>query len=426
MKGALAVMVELALARAAATIDLGYVFFGREELAVTESALAGLLEREAGAARGRPRGRHGADGQRHPRRLPGQHQRDVDLPRALGALGAPVAGRQRDPQARPPGSTRWRRCRPTPREFDGLRFTEVVSVTRVAGGIADNVVPAEAVAHVNYRYAPGPQRRRRRGLAARAVRAARHAGHRRQRPQRARGDRQPDGPAADRRRRPGGRAQAGVDARRRVRRRRRRRGQLRPRRPAPRPTRATSTCASTRSCAATRRSRPSHAPEPGPRRHDELPVPAPDRGQARGDRARRRRHRLRRRRAARGDAGLHPASAGAGARGRAGLDLPRRRGPARAARGDRGLDAAALRRGARPRHRGDPHPGLQGGDLPPRPGRGRARRPRRRSPRPAIPWRPAARCSPAREVVDARRSTPRAAGSPTSTPSTGTASRCCG
>jgi succinyl-diaminopimelate desuccinylase len=43
---------------------------------------------------------------------------------------------------------------PAPREFDGLRFTEVVSVTRVAGGIADNVVPAEAVAHINYRYAP--------------------------------------------------------------------------------------------------------------------------------------------------------------------------------------------------------------------------------------------------------------------------------
>ena len=48
MKGAVAVMVELALAGVEATIDLGYVFFGREELAVTESALGGLLEREAG------------------------------------------------------------------------------------------------------------------------------------------------------------------------------------------------------------------------------------------------------------------------------------------------------------------------------------------------------------------------------------------
>jgi succinyl-diaminopimelate desuccinylase len=44
---------------------------------------------------------------------------------------------------------------PEPFEFDGLRFTEVVSVTRIAGGIAGNVIPGEAVAHVNYRYAPG-------------------------------------------------------------------------------------------------------------------------------------------------------------------------------------------------------------------------------------------------------------------------------
>ena len=39
--------------------------------------------------------------------------------------------------------------------FDGLSFTETVSVTRLAGGIADNVIPDTAVAHVNYRYPPG-------------------------------------------------------------------------------------------------------------------------------------------------------------------------------------------------------------------------------------------------------------------------------
>jgi succinyl-diaminopimelate desuccinylase len=44
---------------------------------------------------------------------------------------------------------------PEEHEFDGLRFTQVVSVTRVHGGIADNVIPDEAVAHVNLRYAPG-------------------------------------------------------------------------------------------------------------------------------------------------------------------------------------------------------------------------------------------------------------------------------
>jgi succinyl-diaminopimelate desuccinylase len=153
MKGAVAVMVELALAGVQATVDLGYVFFGREELAVSESALGGLLEREAGL-------------------------RSADLvlvmePTAnavhagcLGNINATWTFRGRSGHSARP----WladnaihraaaaihalAQVPPDPREFDGLRFTEVVSVTRVAGGIADNVVPAEAVAHVNYRYAP--------------------------------------------------------------------------------------------------------------------------------------------------------------------------------------------------------------------------------------------------------------------------------
>ncbi|HEY8582196.1 MAG TPA: peptidase dimerization domain-containing protein, partial [Capillimicrobium sp.] len=40
-------------------------------------------------------------------------------------------------------------------ELAGLRYTEVVSVTGIEGGIARNVVPGEATAHVNYRYPPG-------------------------------------------------------------------------------------------------------------------------------------------------------------------------------------------------------------------------------------------------------------------------------
>jgi succinyl-diaminopimelate desuccinylase len=44
---------------------------------------------------------------------------------------------------------------PEPHEFDGLVFREVASVTRIAGGIAGNVIPDLAEAHVNFRYAPG-------------------------------------------------------------------------------------------------------------------------------------------------------------------------------------------------------------------------------------------------------------------------------
>src|SRR5206468_2867447 len=39
--------------------------------------------------------------------------------------------------------------------FDGLTFTEAATVTTLHGGIAGNVIPDRAVAHVNYRYPPG-------------------------------------------------------------------------------------------------------------------------------------------------------------------------------------------------------------------------------------------------------------------------------
>ena len=43
-------------------------------------------------------------------------------------------------------------------EIDGLVFREVVSLTRIRGGVADNVVPDEVEATVNFRYAPDRSR----------------------------------------------------------------------------------------------------------------------------------------------------------------------------------------------------------------------------------------------------------------------------
>jgi succinyl-diaminopimelate desuccinylase len=43
-------------------------------------------------------------------------------------------------------------------EVDGLVFCEVVSAVAIEGGIADNVVPDRCVARLNYRYAPGRSR----------------------------------------------------------------------------------------------------------------------------------------------------------------------------------------------------------------------------------------------------------------------------
>jgi succinyl-diaminopimelate desuccinylase len=154
MKGAVAVMVELALAKPAASVDLGYLLFGREELPVTESALAPLLAREPAL-------------------------READLvvmmePTAnaihagcLGNVNATWTFHGRSGHSARPwladnaihraaeGIHALAQVGPVDHDFDGLRFTEVVSVTRVAGGIASNVIPDEAVAHVNYRYAPG-------------------------------------------------------------------------------------------------------------------------------------------------------------------------------------------------------------------------------------------------------------------------------
>src|SRR5437763_1027193 len=118
MKGALAVMVELALAEAGGAVDLGYVFFGREELPVSESALAPLLPRErgllpadlvlmmapadnaVGARRRRAPARRGAVPRRRPR---GRAQAGVDADRRVRARraagGQLRAGR---PQVRAP------------------------------------------------------------------------------------------------------------------------------------------------------------------------------------------------------------------------------------------------------------------------------------------------------------------------------------
>jgi succinyl-diaminopimelate desuccinylase len=50
------------------------------------------------------------------------------------------------------------RLEPRDVRVDGLVFREVLSVTRLEGGIAANVIPAEAVATLNFRYAPGRTR----------------------------------------------------------------------------------------------------------------------------------------------------------------------------------------------------------------------------------------------------------------------------
>jgi succinyl-diaminopimelate desuccinylase len=158
MKAALGVMVELALtwnsARPPATVDVGFVFFGREELPFGDSALTPLLVREPGL-------------------------READLVVVMeptdNALHAGCVGNinatwtfrgTAGHSARPwladnaihragRGIAALAALEPVDHEFAGLTFREVISAVTIHGGVARNVVPDTCTVEVNMRYAPG-------------------------------------------------------------------------------------------------------------------------------------------------------------------------------------------------------------------------------------------------------------------------------
>ena len=223
MKGALAVMIELALAGA----PYRCLFFGREELPAAESALTPLLAREPLAAElvvmmeptacelhAGCLGNINATWTFHGRS--GHSARPWTADNAIERAAAGVLALAAQP--------------PVPHAFDGLEFVEVASVTRIAGGIAVNVIPDRVECHVNFRYAPGrAPGRPRRGSRSCAPATASCGSTPTRRPGPV-----AHGPArgrARRRRRPRARAQAGLDAGGGVRARRPAGGQLRPRRP---------------------------------------------------------------------------------------------------------------------------------------------------------------------------------------------------
>jgi succinyl-diaminopimelate desuccinylase len=156
MKGGVAVALELVRDLAAAPpgrFDVALLLFGREELPpahnplpalfdgsrlVHEAALAVLLEPTDGRLQAGCLGNmtarvdfHGVSG--HSAR---PWLADNAIERAIEGLAPLVALERREAV------------------LDGLSYYEVVTVTRIAAGIADNVVPDLATAHVNLRYAP--------------------------------------------------------------------------------------------------------------------------------------------------------------------------------------------------------------------------------------------------------------------------------
>jgi succinyl-diaminopimelate desuccinylase len=154
MKGGVAVMLEVAAGSGGGRdLDLGLVFFGREELPFGESALLPLLQRRSelrGAALailleptanrlelgclGNLNATLTAEGEAAHTARPWLGRNAIHT--ALRALAPVVAARVLDV------------------EVDGLTFRESSSVTGIEGGIAGNVVPDRAVARLNVRYAP--------------------------------------------------------------------------------------------------------------------------------------------------------------------------------------------------------------------------------------------------------------------------------
>ena len=187
-------------ARAATARRSAALFFGREELPSAESALTPLLARQP--ARRRARGGDGADRQRDARRLPRQHQRDVDVPRRRRALRAAVARPTTRSTAPPRASPRSPRTSREPHEFDGL------DVHRGRVGDADRRRdrqqrdPGRGDRARQLPLRARPHAGGGRGAAARAVRRPRRAADRRQRAVRRRSPRRPARGRADRGRRP--------------------------------------------------------------------------------------------------------------------------------------------------------------------------------------------------------------------------------
>ncbi len=158
MKGGLAVMIELArwLAerRPPLSCDPAFLFFCREELPAEESALPRvfaeaplvldadlvvMLEPTDNAIHA------GCLGNLHATLVfHGESAHSARPWQGVNAIAKAVEGLERVLAVQP-----------LEIEAGGLTFVEVLSATRIFGGIADNVVPDRVEARLNYRYAPG-------------------------------------------------------------------------------------------------------------------------------------------------------------------------------------------------------------------------------------------------------------------------------
>lgn len=154
MKGSLAVMLALAaeLASLQPRLNPWFVVFGREELSIAESVLQGLFASCPAILRARLAVMMEPTANRLQVGCLGNLQAELEF-RGLAAHSArPWLGVNAIHEA-VRGLRPLVDAQPVDVVLGGLRFREVVSVTAIAGGVANNVVPDRAVCGLNFRYA---------------------------------------------------------------------------------------------------------------------------------------------------------------------------------------------------------------------------------------------------------------------------------
>lgn len=159
MKGGLAVMLELADWAVAGELelDLGFVFFTREELPAEESPVPAFLDSCPEATEAalvivlEP-----TDNELHVGCV-GNLSAQLTFSGVSAHSARPWTGENAIHKAAA-ALAPLAELEPLDVEVDGLVFREVVSAVAIEGGIADNVVPDRCIARLNYRYAPGRSR----------------------------------------------------------------------------------------------------------------------------------------------------------------------------------------------------------------------------------------------------------------------------
>lgn len=154
MKGSLAVMLALAgeLDRLAPALTPLFVVFGREELPISESVLEGLFTTCPSILEARLAVMMEPTANQLQLGCLGNVKASLEFRGVAAHSARPWLGVNAIHEA-VRGLRRVADAEPHEVVLDGLPFREVVSVTEIAGGVANNVIPDRVVAGVNFRYA---------------------------------------------------------------------------------------------------------------------------------------------------------------------------------------------------------------------------------------------------------------------------------